>query len=53
MMWWPDFLRRLLRSLLDEEVVVVLVVVDVVGLEGAGRLVGKALLGSGLGACDG
>ena len=53
MMWWPDFLRRLLRSLLDEEVVVVLVVVDVVGLEGAGRLVGKALSGSGLGACDG
>jgi hypothetical protein len=53
MMWWPDFLRRLLRSLLDEEVVVVLVVVDVLGLEGAGRLVGKALSGSGLGACDG
>ena len=53
MMWWPDFLRRLLRSLLDEEVVVVLVVVDVVGLEGAGRLVGKALSGSGLGACGG
>ena len=53
MMWWPDFLRRLLRSLLDEEVVVVLVVVDVVGLEGVGRLVGKALSGSGLGACDG
>ena len=53
MMWWPDFLRRLLRSLLDEEVVVVLVVVDVLGLEGAGRLVGKALSGGGLGACDG
>ena len=53
MMWWPDFLRRLLRSLLNEEVVVVLVVVDVLGLEGAGRLVGKALSGSGLGACDG
>ena len=53
MIWWPDFLRRLLRSLLDEEVVVVLVVVDVLGLEGAGRLVGKALSGSGLGACDG
>ena len=53
MMWWPDFLRRLLRSLLDEEVVVVLVVVDVLGLEGAGRLVGKALSGSGLWACDG
>ena len=53
MMWWRDFLRRLLRSLLDEEVVVVLVVVDVLGLEGAGRLVGKALSGSGLGACDG
>jgi hypothetical protein len=53
MMWWPDFLRRLLRSLLDEEVVVVLVVVDVLGLEGAGRLVSKALSGSGLGACDG
>ena len=52
-MWWPDFLRRLLRSLLDEEVVVVLVVVDVLGLEGAGRLVGKALSGSSLGACDG
>jgi len=28
-------------------------VVDVLGLEGAGRLVGKALSGSGLGACDG
>jgi hypothetical protein len=53
MIWWPDFRRRLLRSLLDEEVVIVLVVVVVLGLGGAGRLVGKALSGSGLGACDG